>query len=760
MNQNVAEETNSMQLVEEFIHRSNKSVFLTGKAGTGKTTLLKKIIRESYKQTAVVAPTGIAALNADGVTIHSFFQLPFGGFIPEFQVDNLFVQDTRFESKDTLMRNSKMNKKRRQLLRNLELLVIDEVSMLRADLLDAMDWVLRNVRKINSPFGGVQVLFIGDLLQLPPVTRAEEWSVLSKYYPSMFFFNARVLQEFPPFYIELKHIYRQEDSDFIGILNELRNNTISDSSVNYLNQFVKSQHEIDQLDGFITLTTHNSKADAINRQMLEKLDSKLFEFEADINNDFPKTIFPLDETLLLKVGAQIMFIKNDSSPEKLFYNGKMGIVARLNKHEIFVRFEGEKNLVEVEKVEWENIRYTINGSGEIEEEVIGTFFHYPIKLAWAITVHKSQGLTFDRAILDVGSVFAPGQAYVAFSRLRSLQGLVLTKSIAHSGLNNDSAVMNFILFHQEHEASLPNQLKWASRHYLIDLLNTSFDFDALYSLWAQHSNSYVNVTTKSEKGKNKSWIHLLMQQLDVIQSNAPKLRRQLGSILSQVELNESFLNERVQAAYGYFYKILDNIEYSTLKKMEELARSAKNKLYVEELEDLEELTVEAVLRIKKARIIIGAFCSGKEITKESVFCKEVKHYRISKLDLLKQEKQAVTQSLYDEPLRAVSTKAIPNSKKIKKSSKSFTLELLIAGNSIDDIVRKRELSRKSVYQHFIQLLKEGEIEIEDVLSFDKIKSIASLICEHPGVPMYALFQEFGKGFEFEEFKLYNISLQN
>jgi GTPase SAR1 family protein len=758
MNQKVTEEPNPTELVEHFIHRSNKSVFLTGKAGTGKTTLLKKLIRDSYKQTAVVAPTGIAALNADGVTIHSFFQLPFGGFIPDFQVNNLFSQDSRFESKDTLMRNSKMNKKRRQLLRNLELLVIDEVSMLRADLLDAIDWVLRNVRKINSPFGGVQVLFIGDLLQLPPVTKPEEWSILSKYYPSMFFFNARVLQEFPPFYIELKHIYRQEDSAFIAILNELRNNAISDSSVLQLNKYVKSQTEIDELEGYITLTTHNSKADTINRQMLEKIDAKLFEFSADINNDFPKSIFPLEEVLQLKEGAQIMFIKNDSSMDKLFYNGKMGVIARLNKHEIFVRFEGEKKLIEVEKVEWENIRYTVNNSGEIEEEVIGTFFHYPIKLAWAITVHKSQGLTFDRAILDVGSVFAPGQAYVAFSRLRSLQGLVLTKSLKLTGLSNDAAVMNFINFHQEHETNLPNQLQWASRHYFIDLLTISFDFDSLYSSWAQHHATYANVTTKSEKGKNKSWIHLIMQQLDVVQSTAPKLRRQLGSILSQLDLDESHLNDRVQAAYAYFFKILDGLVYSSLKKMEELSRSAKNKLYVEELEDLEELSVETVLKIKKARIIIEAFFLGKKVSKDTVYCEEVKNYHLAILALIKQEKRSVTQSLYDEPTVVVSVKTDKLSKKVKKSSKSITLDLLREGNNLDDIVRKRELSRKSVYQHFLHLLKEEEVEIEDLLPGEKIKAIASLICDHPNLPMYTLFQDYGEGFEFEEFKLYNVSL--
>ncbi|HOD09173.1 MAG TPA: AAA family ATPase, partial [Flavobacterium sp.] len=429
--------------VLQFINQTNRSIFLTGKAGTGKTTLLKEIIQTTHKNCVVVAPTGIAALNAGGVTIHSMFQLPFGGFLPDNSTAQ-FNDNSKFESRATLRRHFRMSGLKKAVIKNMELLIIDEVSMLRSDLLDAMDFMMQSVRKKNQPFGGVQVLFIGDLLQLPPIVKDDEWRVLRNYYKGKFFFHAHVILQNPPLYIELSKIFRQTDDRFISVLNNLRNNTITQNDVLILNEFVKPNFDLKQNKGYITLTTHNVKADNINSQSLKDLEGNSKIYKAEITDDFPDKIYPIEENLELKVGAQIMFIKNDLSFEKKFFNGKMGIVKSLSEREILVHFPDENKTIEVEKYEWQNIRYSVNeNTKEIEEEVLGTFVHYPIKLAWAITVHKSQGLTFEKAAVDVSQVFQPGQAYVALSRLRSLNGLVLLSPLRMNGITSDQDVMDY-----------------------------------------------------------------------------------------------------------------------------------------------------------------------------------------------------------------------------------------------------------------------------------------------------------------------------
>ena len=426
----------------QFINQTQKSIFLTGKAGTGKTTLLREIIATTHKNTVVVAPTGIAALNAGGVTIHSMFQLPFSAFIPSYEEASQFTETVKFENKETLRRHFKMNNVKRNVIRNMELLIIDEVSMLRADLLDAIDFMMQTVRKNTRAFGGVQVLFIGDLLQLPPVIRDEEWRTLRNYYKGKFFFHSHVIQQYPPLYIELSKIYRQSDDTFISVLNNLRNNQITPQDIQVLNEYVKPDFDLKNNPWYITLTTHNAKADSINEQAIGDLAGNEFAYQPFIVGDFPEKIFPVEENLKLKVGAQVMFVKNDLSFEKRYFNGKMGVVKSLSAEEIFIHFPEEDKTIEVEKYEWKNIRYKVNDlTKEVEEEVLGTFAHYPLKLAWAITVHKSQGLTFEKAALDVSQVFLPGQAYVALSRLTSLNGLILLSPLQMNGISNDQDVM-------------------------------------------------------------------------------------------------------------------------------------------------------------------------------------------------------------------------------------------------------------------------------------------------------------------------------
>ena len=434
--------TKAAEYTLRFINQTNKSVFLTGKAGTGKTTLLREIIATTHKNTVVVAPTGIAALNAGGVTIHSLFQLPFAAFLPDSKELPFFSETVKFENQHSLTRHFNMNATKKAVIRNMELLVIDEVSMLRADILDAMDFMLRKVRRNEQPFGGVQVLYIGDLLQLPPVVKQEEWRLLSNYYRGMFFFHSHVVQQYPPLYIELDTIFRQTDDAFISVLNNLRNNRITAADQQLLNLFVQPDFDFKTHTGYITLTTHNAKADALNSDALAEIKGKQYMFLPEIVDDFPEKIYPVEEKLLLKVGAQVMFVKNDLSYEKRFFNGKMGVVKALSDNEIIVHFPEENTSIEVERYEWQNIKYKVNEhTKEIEEELLGTFTHYPIKLAWAITVHKSQGLTFDKAVLDVSNVFAPGQAYVALSRLRSLNGLILLSPLNMKGIASDEEVL-------------------------------------------------------------------------------------------------------------------------------------------------------------------------------------------------------------------------------------------------------------------------------------------------------------------------------
>nr|MDQ3048002.1 AAA family ATPase [Bacteroidota bacterium] len=400
--------------VSRFINQTNKNVFLTGKAGTGKTTLLRNIVSTTYKKCLIAAPTGIAAINAGGVTIHSLFQLPFGGFIPVKETQTLH-NNTKLNDPVSLIRHLQMHDNKRKLLRELELLIIDEVSMLRADLLDAIDLVLRHVRRNNLPFGGVQMLFIGDMLQLPPVVKDDEWQVLRPYYNSAYFFDAVVLQKNKPVYIELDKIFRQADQRFVDLLNHLRNNELTRSDFDLLNTFYKPGYKHDPSDGYITLTTHNYKAIELNRRFLDKLQGTSRFFDAQVQDDFNENAFPLERKLELKIGAQVMFVKNDPSGNQKFFNGKIGFVASLTD-DIEVKFNDGSPSVIVSRYEWKNVKYKINEkSKEIEENIAGTFSHYPIKLAWAITVHKSQGLTFDKAIIDIGDAFAPGQVYVALS---------------------------------------------------------------------------------------------------------------------------------------------------------------------------------------------------------------------------------------------------------------------------------------------------------------------------------------------------------
>ena len=749
--------------VEQFINQTSQSIFLTGKAGTGKTTLLRKIMASTHKNAVIVAPTGIAALNAGGVTIHSFFQLPFAGFIPEFGAQPAFSESVKFETKQTLLRHFTMNKTRLKMIRNIDLLIIDEVSMLRADLLDAIDWTLRNIRRAHEPFGNVQVLFIGDLLQLPPVVKQEEWQILRNHYQGIFFFHAKVLQETQPLYIELSKIYRQQDQDFIQLLNQLRNNQMSSEDLQILNQYVRPDFDANKEEGYITLSTHNAKADQINAIALEALPEKLWSYAAEITGDYPKHLYPLEPTLELKLGAQVMFIKNDLSLEKNYFNGKMGKIKALSSDEILVEFPEEKKTINVEKFEWSNIRYELNAAtGEVEEKTIGTFVHYPLKLAWAITVHKSQGLTFDKAVLDVSEVFAPGQAYVALSRLRTLSGLVLTQPMRMNGLSNDQQVMAYSQ-HKADENTLPKVLEAHTKHYLLLTLKQAFDWYELRSQWSQHEASYQAIGAKSEKTKNKSWMALQNQVVQATKEPAEKFIRQLEGLFTKPHFDRVFLKERVDAAYHYFFAQLDGVLLSNLRKIAELSRVRKTKSYAEELEALDDILTETILKLKKVRLLVSAVAEGEAITKDRIWNNDLQQYKLSKIAIVRQELKQVPSLLDDPDAEEVSflksTKKLAKEQKVKKSTQEKTLELLEAGKEVSEIARERQLSVQTINSHFAYLIRSGQIELTDVMSPKRISELEQLFDGFEGNSLNPLKEKLGSKATWDELKLYQAWMQ-
>ena len=750
----------SAEYVLKFINQTNKSIFLTGKAGTGKTTLLREIIKTTHKNAMVVAPTGIAALNAGGVTIHSLFQLPLGGFIPVKDEIASVSDYVKFESQDSLRRHFfKMNKTRRSLFRNLELLIIDEVSMLRADLLDAMDFVLQSIRKNSQVFGGVQVLFIGDLLQLPPVVKNQEWDVLRKYYAGKFFFHSHAIQKSPPLYIELTKIYRQSDDTFISILNNLRNNTITKEDLQCLNQFINKDFDLKANKGYITLTTHNAKADNLNSESLANLSTGKHIYSAEITGDFPEKIFPIEQNLELKVGAQVMFVKNDLSPEKRFFNGKTGIVKFLNASEMLIEFPEEGRSIEVEKYEWKNIRYQVNESTkEIEEELLGTFVQYPVKLAWAITVHKSQGLTFDKAALDVSDVFMPGQAYVALSRLRSLNGLVLLSELRMNGISNDLDVMKYAE-HKTDEDSLENVLQTETLTFVHSFMMQTFNFKQLAQEWRNHAFSYKQDAERSEKSKHYIWAKTQVDSLTKILDASEKFQTQLNRLFLSEKTDVPFIAARIQAAFGYFFDPMDAIVYNLLYKIEQVKNVKKVKAFYDELTFLEDLQTKAVLQLFRAQKLIEAVQNQQPISKETLSSEEIKTYIHKKREKIRSEFKVNHPGLLQEDdFNQYEVKKKTSGGAPKKSTVQETYEMWQAKKSVEEIAVERKLTPQTIYTHLSKLVQTGVVQLEDVLPEDKIKELAEAFHGYSDESLGPLKEKYGEKFSYHELRLFKATL--
>ncbi len=736
----------------KLISQTNKSIFLTGKAGSGKTTLLKHIIENTHKNTVVVAPTGIAALNAGGVTIHSMFQLAPKGFIPDenFEGD---ISQYSMDTMATLKKSFKMSSFKQSVIKAMELLVIDEVSMLRADLLDAMDVVLRKVRRNSQPMGGVQVLFIGDLQQLPPVVKPDEWDILKNYYRGIFFFHSLVVQHIQPLYIELKKIYRQKDETFINLLNKLRQNQMGPEETVLLNSYIHNNYE-DFLDnGYIFLTTHNRKADEINLQKLNSLTHKSYTYHVEIEGDFPEKIYPIDPVLLLKKGARVMFIKNEMGEGKRFFNGKMGVVETIGSQEIVVRCD-DGIVIEVEKYEWTNVRYSVNpNTQEIEEEIIGTFVQYPLKLAWAITVHKSQGLTFERAILDIHEVFQPGQAYVALSRLTSLEGLVLTDELSLRGIKNSEDVVQYAKYEAAPEI-VDSVLKTESERFLYDIINKAYDTKELFNVWSKHYVTYHFATPNSEKIKHMNWAQSCDEKLREVNETSQKFLVWLNQYFSKSERISEDLKSKLIGAQKYFFEKLDILLDKFINKIIELRGSKKTKDLLNEIQEVESILTISILEMAKTKNICLNLIDNKEMTKDTIIDDFIKNYKNNKVTSLLQEVKKTRIITYDDNEEMEFFKKPKKDRKPnKESTYDITYNLWQEKKSMEEIAHERKLTKNTIESHMARFIAEGKISIFEIMSEEKIIELNKIFENFPASLSEAK-EIAGEDYSFGELRIY------
>lgn len=744
--------TAEAQLVLQYIQHTNRNIFLTGKAGTGKTTLLKKILQTTYKNTVVVAPTGIAALNAGGVTIHSFFQLPFSSFIPTDDFKNE-VEHLYFETKSSIKRHFKMNKTKQILLKNLELLIIDEVSMLRADLLDAMNEMLQHVRRSQSPFGGVQILFIGDLWQLPPVVKSNEWNVLKKYYNGIYFFNAWAMRQAEPLYIELKKIYRQDDARFVHLLNNFRNNSVTDQDDEILKKCVQENFDTTKNKGYITLTTHNKKAEEINERELDAIKSQEYVFLPEIVGDFPEKIYPLEPELVLKKGAQVMFVKNDLNFEKRYYNGKIGFVSYISADEIEVFLPDDNIKIQVEKYEWQNVRYKLNPKNkEIDEEVLGTFVQYPLKLAWAITVHKSQGLTFDKAVLDINDVFMSGQAYVALSRLRSLQGLVLSKPVAIKQIQTDYSILQYSDRNQPSKDE--SELLQAKKEFLWKQILETFDWTQAHKQFLNWIQTWID-DKKSPRAIYFNWAVKQENLLDHIRSVGAKFLKEIYELFVAEEFKEDLLNSRFEKAYHYFYPKLDELAYDTLFVLAQSKTKKGFVLFTDQLKTFEDEHIKMILKLMKTNRMMLLYKENIIFTKQNLECKEISDYRHQHLEniksILKSEELDID---FDEK---TSNK---KEKKTKISTIDKTFELWLKTKNVADIAEERKLTVATISQHIAKLVGQHKIDVNAVLSKNKISILTQLFQEYKEQNLTEIKAEAPENITWNDLRIFKSYIEN
>ena len=798
-------------MAEKYVKYTGTSVFLTGKAGTGKTTFLKHIVETCGKRNVVVAPTGVAAINAGGSTIHSFFQLPFSMFLPSIPD---FPSEYSMKKGENNLRKNKI-----KMLQSLDLLIIDEISMVRADLLDAIDDRLRQYRHNSRPFGGVQLLMIGDLYQLPPVVKDEEWQYMRRVYPSPFFFESKAFKKLNHITIELTHVYRQSEADFIDLLNNIRQNQLTPETLRQINTRYIPNFEPKDDEGYIRLTTHNAQADGINSAKLDALETEPRTFEAVITGTFPTFRFPTERALTLKVGAQVMFVRNDQSIDKRYFNGKIGTVTAIGEESVQVT-DTDGVIINVSPVEWENTKYILNEtSKEIESVVDGTFTQLPLRLAWAITVHKSQGLTFDKAIIDISRAFAFGQAYVAMSRCRTLKGMVLKTPLSGNCSFSNSDVDGFVS-QIPPEQTVRERFNEAQSKYFFDTLFELFDFGTVEKDVAQLNNVFNGHVQKlfPEQAALFDENARSIVYNDIVR-NAAKFQRQLMAIQAQCggDTENAYLHERIDKGAHYF---LEKTELFADRVKDCLDLEIENKevaqKYTSEVQNLRETMGVKTAMLKSASEGFSAqkcvkarndyMISDHEKSNPAKPTISLGKKAAELFDLLRQWRSAKSYELGDKPTYLILNQSTmieiskkmprtkdellaidgfgnvkfrdygeeilelvnaycqaqkPSKKQPKGASLEKTLEMLENGLQPEEIARQRELALSTIHSHILQLVKAGRIDASQFVPIDDMKVIARYMVENPEKPLREVMDYFDGRYRYFQLQLARfIALEN
>lgn len=705
------------ELAEQFALQTGQSFFLTGKAGSGKTTLLKHIAEKTSKNFVIVAPTGVAAINAGGVTIHSMFLLPTTAFVPSYD----FIDMNLVTNRRLLLSHLRYSKEKRRLLQEMELLIIDEISMVRCDILDAVDFALQTIRRNTEPFGGVQVMLIGDMHQLPPVTKEAEWTLLQNYYQSPYFFDSLVWKKLDAVEIELKKIYRQQDEIFLRILNNIRNKELEEEDFLQLEKRYNPHFQPTE-PGYILLSTHNHKAESVNQSELKRLPEKLYYFEAEIEGDFPENMFPCEPVLYLKEGAQVMFIKNDTEHGK-YYNGKLATIKELEEDKIIVRFNDSNESVSINRQAWENIRYSLDEStGSFIKKELGSFSQYPLRLAWAVTIHKSQGLTFDKVIIDAGQSFAAGQVYVALSRCRTLEGIVLHSRITQNALFADDKINSFSSSHHR-EYELENILVEAKRRYARLQLKKLFSFHK----FPERLQEWKDLLESKDIPEKETAIVLnseIMSNLSELILTADKFQHQLDQLTSdsEAESGHHILKERCSKAIDYFTTEFFNRLISPLHEhIQSLAYKSRVKKYVQFIQGLEDSFWN-----KSSQLYQAYFSDEKLFTGQIKFSKQ--------------------------SLKKVSS-SITSGKKEKGGTFNDTLLLYKEGKNIEEIAEMRSLTKGTIKSHLAKWIKLGQVNIESVLPAGQITVLKKLIQKYGADNYPAIRSELGTDFDYGDLRM-------